>query len=250
MPKYHIHVASRYSRLRNSIAEIIRSGRFPDDAKVIYTGRNTVYRFTIDGVDIVAKAFRAPNIVNSVVYTHLRKSKAERSYLNAKRLLQMGIRTPEPVAYGEEVVNGLLQRSYYFSLMVEGDDMRHWESKPDCEGLLKAFATDIVHLHDCGVLHKDFSPGNVIYNRDDDGAYRFYYIDLNRMEFEVTDRKRLMGMFRSINIDPQQTIRLAEIYATIARRNREDVLRQANEARDGYIAVQRRKHAFKRLFAK
>ena len=119
MPSYHIHVSARYTKIKSEIEKIIRQG-IPADATVIYKARNTVYRLNVGGTDLVIKAFRVPNIINSLVYTHLRKSKAMRSYMNAKRLQELGFHTPTPIAYGEVREDGRLRQSYYISENLEG----------------------------------------------------------------------------------------------------------------------------------
>ncbi|WP_295730172.1 lipopolysaccharide kinase InaA family protein [uncultured Muribaculum sp.] len=249
MPTYNIHVSARFTKIRPQIEKIIRHG-VPSEAEVIYKARNIVYRLNIEGVDLVIKSFRIPNTLNSLVYTHLRKGKAMRSYQNAKKLQELGFHTPTPIAYGEVRVDGRLRQSYYISENLPGDNMRDWEQKPDSDALLRAFAADIVRLHRAGVLHKDFSPGNVIYTRDENGAYRFHYIDLNRMEFGVRSRKKLMSMFRSINLDTAQTLRLAALYAMSAKEEMKTVCDEAAEAQAQYIALQRRKQAFKHLLGR
>lgn len=247
MPSYNIHVSARYTKIRSEIEKIIHRG-VPDDAEIVYKSRNVVYRYSINGTPLIIKAFRAPNFFNSLVYTHLRKSKALRSYQNAKHLQELGIPTPTPIAYGEVRVDGRLRRSYYISENIEGTDLRNWEKKPDCDQLLEAFAADIVRLHRAGILHKDFSPGNILYKRRPDGTYKFHYIDLNRMVFGVHSRKRLMTMFRSINLDPEQTRRLATLYAKAAGENPETVCAEAAEAQAKYFALQARKRRWKKLF--
>lgn len=246
MPSYHIHVSARFTKIRPEIEKIIRHG-IPADAEVMYKARNTVYRLNVGGTDLVIKAFRVPNLLNSLVYTHLRKSKAMRSYQNAKKLQEFGFHTPTPIAYGEVRVDGRLRQSYYISENVKGENLRGWEKNPDCDALLRAFAADIVKLHRAGVLHKDFSPGNVLFTREENGAYRFHYIDLNRMEFGVRSRKRLMTMFRSINLDKAQTLRLAALYAMSAKEDMQSVCDEASAALDEYIAFQRRKQRLKHL---
>ena len=248
MPSYHIHVSARYTKIKSEIEKIIRQG-IPADATVIYKARNTVYRLNVGGTDLVIKAFRVPNIINSLVYTHLRKSKAMRSYMNAKRLQELGFHTPTPIAYGEIREDGRLRQRYYISENLEGENMRDWEHYHDCDALLRAFAADIVRLHRAGVLHKDFSPGNILFTRDENGAYRFYYIDLNRMEFGVRSRKKLMSMFRSINLDTAQTLRLAALYSMSAKEDMKQVCDEAAEAQAEYLRFQRRKRRFKSLFS-
>src|SRR5690554_145431 len=63
--------------------------------------RNSIKTITIDGVVLSVKSFKVPHLVNSIAYRYFRKSKARRSFENALTLLNMGIGTPEPVAYFE-----------------------------------------------------------------------------------------------------------------------------------------------------
>ena len=77
----------------------------------------------------------------------------------------------------------------------------------------------------------------------------FYYIDLNRMEFGVRSRKKLMSMFRSINLDTAQTLRLAALYSMSAKEDMKQVCDEAAEAQAEYLRFQRRKRRFKSLFS-
>ena len=49
-----------------------------------------------------------------------------------------------------------------------------------------ALAAFTAHMHNEGVLHKDFSPGNILWDKDEKG-YHFAVIDINRMEFKQVD---------------------------------------------------------------
>ena len=82
MIKYKIHISSRYEHMRPLIESIAKNG-VPEDTEIIYQGRNTVYRMLTDNRPIIIKSFNLPGCINSYVYTTLRKSKAERSYLNS-----------------------------------------------------------------------------------------------------------------------------------------------------------------------
>lgn len=48
--------------------------------------------------------------------------------------------------------------------------------------LAAALAEYCVHMHEEGVLHLDFSPGNVLWEKDSEG-YHFSIVDINRMYF-------------------------------------------------------------------
>ena len=89
------------------------------------------------------------------------------------------------------------------------------------EDLLRAFARYTAALHEAGICHQDYSPGNVLVNGEGD-CFQFALIDINRMKFRQMDLKKgcknLMRMFeneeiytfiaqeyaRSRHFDPQQ----------------------------------------------
>ena len=50
------------------------------------------------------------------------------------------------------------------------------------EPMAMALAAYCAHMHDQGVLHLDFSPGNVLWEKNGD-TYRFSIVDNNRMRF-------------------------------------------------------------------
>ena len=232
------------------IVESITQNGAPDNAQVIFSKRNTVYTMNVGDETLNIKAFRLPNIINAFIYTTLRKSKAFRSYQNACKLIALGFLTPKPIGYGEERKGLKLCYSYYISQHVEAQNMRKWQEKPDCEPLLRAFAKEIARLHHAGVWHKDFSPGNIIYTGNPSDGYKFYYIDLNRMQFNIKSRNKLMSMFRAINLNPAETERLARYFAEEIGENPNDVAQEALRQLEGYFSEQRRKKWVKSLFKK
>lgn len=194
----------------------IASGDMPQDAVCIYPGeRNQLYTIPTAHGLMVVKCFRRPNVVNSFAYTTVRRSKACRSFLNSVRLRRVGISVPEPIGYAEERHGLRLARSYYLSRAVEGDTIRFYEMRSDCDEMLRGLAREMLRLHLLGVYHKDFSPGNVIVKRAEKGGYTFNYVDLNRMEFNVDDHGKQLRMFERINYTEMHTARLAYAYAQL-----------------------------------
>ena len=58
---------------------------------------------------------------------------------------------------------------------------------------LAHFAVDI-HLHE--ILHKDFTPGNILWKQDEEG-FHFMLVDINRMDFgPVSEKKGLYNLRR------------------------------------------------------
>ena len=93
------------------------------------------------------------------------------------------------------------------------------------------YYVQIVKLHQAGVWHKDFSPGNILYTGNAVDGYHFSYIDLNRMSFGISDRKKLMSMFRSINLNRAETERLGRYYALASGQDVDVVVDQVRKSK-------------------
>lgn len=245
--KRAVKISAISEQYLNTAAEIAAAG-MPEDAEIIYKGRNRVFKLTRNGEELCVKAFRCPGFFNSFIYTNIRTSKAQRSFDNANTLLEAGIGTPDPRAWIECKSGGRLKESYFISKYIPTENMRQWEEKPDNETLLREFAHEIVKFHNAGIYHKDFSPGNALYAPDGDRHYKFYFVDLNRMEFGVHDRKKLMRNFRAINLLEEETARLARIYADEAGIGPEAAAREAIRNLKCYKASKARHRAMKRIF--
>lgn len=152
--------------------------------------RNSLKLFELDGKLINAKSFKVPNIVNKLVYRFFRKSKAQRSFEYASRLLEMGIGTPQPIAYYEFPKPLTFFKSYYVSEQIKCDftyrDLNHNFEIESHEAILRAFTRFTFDLHQKEVHFLDHSPGNTLIQIKDEG-YNFLLVDLNRMEFRPLD---------------------------------------------------------------
>lgn len=201
----------------DALAHRIAREGMPAGSEIIYDERNRLFRVCLKGIPYIVKAFCLPNAINSVAYSTVRKSKARRSYENALRLEALGVATPRAEAY-MEVRSGLrLHQSYYICRDVAAPQIRFWERREDAKTLVPAFAADMLRLHILGVWHKDFSPGNILVGGSAATGYTFYYIDLNRMKFDVHDPRKLMSMFGRLHDDEAPVLELARAYATAFR---------------------------------
>lgn len=233
------------------LAESLAAMGLPEDSTMIYNGRrNKVVKLTRSGRDINIKAFRVPNIVNRLVYGTLRGSKARRSYEHAMRLRNLGFNTPEPLAY-VEISNGILfGRSYYVCQQLEGfRDMRSLEGH-DAQSLAN-LANDLgslmARLHEAGVWMKDFSQGNLLYRPAPKGHFEFFMIDINRMEFNVSDPAKLMLNFRAITDDEHFLVLLAKAYARHSRKPQTEILAAAAQVRADFLKSRQHKAILKKF---
>lgn len=204
---------AKFSKLCKSVEKY-----FYDSSDIITEKRNIIKIVNFDEKKYVIKSFKVPNLVNKFAYRFLRASKAKRSYINAKKLIKLGINTPKPICYSENFTL-LLNRSYYISEYFDFDfeirDVLNDNNFNDRENILKEFVKFSYNLHQKGVYHIDYSPGNVLIkilkNR-----YEFALVDLNRMNFiNFSDELRFKNLSRFSAID-EDTEFIAKEYAKIS----------------------------------
>lgn len=149
--------------------------------------RNTIKLFKLNNLTLNIKSFKVPNVFNQFAYKFLRKSKAQRSFEYANRLLQMGLNTPNPIAYYEFTTPLLFKKSFYISEHFISDltyrELTKDLNYPDHEDILRAFTRFTYQLHEKNINFLDHSPGNTLIKKKGND-YSFYLVDLNRMEFE------------------------------------------------------------------
>ena len=163
---------------------------FDSSGKGIKDERNKLKLFQLNNTMVNIKSFKIPNLVNQIVYKFFRKGKAQRSFEYAEKLKELGIGTPQPIAYYENSTGLLFKRSFYVSDQLEYDltyrELSRNLDYPNHENILRAFTRFTYDLHEKGIHFLDHSPGNtLIIQRGNE--YDFYLVDLNRMNFGTLD---------------------------------------------------------------
>ncbi len=217
-----IKINPKYERLRSFIESI--PNVFEQEGKEIYNKRNLIKVLTApDGTRVNVKRYHVPHGPNRLVYSYgLRKPKCLRAYAYPMILRDKGIKTPEPIAMIEERDSlYLLGYSYLVTLQCDYGHTLYevGNARPgDYEPLAKALARFAAKIHDSNVLHKDFTPGNVLWKQDEDG-FHFSIVDINRMRFGPVSVKQ--GLFNLRKFwGPKDFIRiLVTEYATIRNTN-------------------------------
>lgn len=173
--------------LVRSIDTLFPGGELLQDGR-----RNVLRRFSADGKLWVVKHFGCPNPVNRVAYTFFRRPKGERAYIYALRIREAGFNTPAPVAYIERRKGGLVADSF---LITENCpySRRFYEfgdaDAGEYEDIIRAFTDRTAAFHAAGFLHKDFSPGNILFDRVGE-EWKFAIVDINRMNFGKVSLER------------------------------------------------------------
>jgi len=154
------------------------------EGTIVYDGRNRVVRLEHEGETMMVKCFKRVNIIQQIVYTFFRKSKAERAFLFAGEFSKRGISTPQRIAFLEEKRWGLFLKGYFVSKEVEGTECHLLlrEVKEFSPQLADAVMKQTVLMHSKGILHGDLNLSNFLCV-EKSGDYYFNMIDINRSRF-------------------------------------------------------------------
>ncbi|MEW4925173.1 lipopolysaccharide kinase InaA family protein [Algibacter sp. 2305UL17-15] len=178
--------------------------------------RNSLKLFDFEDFKLNVKSFRVPNLVNQIAYRFFRKSKAQRSFEYANKLTELGVGTPQPIAYYGFTTPFLFKSSYYISEQ-QHCDLTYRELTtdfdiPNHEAILRAFTRFTFNLHEKGIHFLDHSPGNTLIELND-GDYKFYLVDLNRMEFKPLDFETRIKNFARLTIHKNMVEIMSDEYA-------------------------------------
>lgn len=220
-------VHPHYSHLEKELQTALQN--FDNNEDYVTRGqRNVIKRVKIGNTYFNIKKFKTPNQIQSLVYQFLRKGKAVRSFQYAKKLIDLGINTPFPVAYSERFSVGLGE-SYYVSEHLDYDfDFRELIHNPKFENrdeILRQFTQFTFKLHENNVNFLDHSPGNtlIVAKESDMSKFEFYLIDLNRMRFEPMDFEKRMHNFRRLWLSKKMIKIIAKEYALLYGKSYEEV---------------------------
>ncbi len=225
---------------------------FESEGRALGPGlRNSLKIFEIKDYKVNIKSFKKPNLVNKLVYKYFRKSKAERSFRNAMTLLESNIGTPYPMAYAEEDNSLLFGQSYYACLHQDYDltyrELVIDQDFPDHENILRAFTRFTFELHEKQIQFLDHSPGNTLIQKDA-GDYKFFLVDLNRMNFKELNFEERMLNFSRLTPKKEMVEVMADEYAKLIKRPKAEVFEKmwfyTNQFQEKF---QRKKHLKKKL---
>lgn len=241
-----LHLNSRYESVRGFFNNLERNFA---NGKKIKDGRNTLRVCTYNGVVLNVKRYHAPRLLQAVVYKFFRQPKAKRAYYNAFRILEAGVGTPESVAYVELKRFGLLRESYYVSLQCPYTrrfyEFGEAELTDEVRDIARAFARMTARLHEARLLHKDYSPGNILFDRGEDGEWHFSLVDTNRMRQGNVSVKEGCRNFARLWGTPEFFDVMADEYAEIRNADPAQCRTWMREARKKFWTRYIRRHGEK-----
>jgi Lipopolysaccharide kinase (Kdo/WaaP) family len=185
---------------------------FTANTQTIHKARNELKIIDYEGFSTVVKSFKVPHLLNRIVYTYFKKSKAKKSF---EYSLKIATFTPKPIGFIEFYHTGLLEESYFVSEQFEYDFTireplldKNFENR---EEIFKAFTRFTLELHNANIFHKDYSPGNILIKKEN-ATLTFKIVDINRMKFfKLTERDRALNFSKLWANDEVLTL-IAEEY--------------------------------------
>lgn len=178
--------------------------------------RNSLRLFKIEDKTLNVKSFKIPNVINQIAYRFFRKSKAQRSFEYANKLLNLGIGTPQPIAYYEFITAFFFKKSFYISEQLSCDITYRELTKdlnyPNHEDILRAFTRFTYNLHEKNVNFLDHSPGNTLI-KIKDNSYEFFLVDLNRMKYGSMDFETRIKNFAKLTTHESMVKVMSDEYA-------------------------------------
>ena len=193
----------------------------------IHKARNEIKVINQNDVDLVVKSFKIPSFLNRVIYTFFRSSKAKKSYDYAIKIAAF---TPKPIGYIEFYENTLLANSYFVSEKFDYSFTIR-ESLLDVnfsnkEKIFKAFAKFTFELHEAGIFHFDYSPGNILIKKEN-GNFIFKIVDINRMKFFVLELNDRLKNFSKLWAKDEDLKIVIKEYARFLQKDEKDLVSKA-----------------------
>lgn len=218
------------------------------NGKQLHKSRNCIKVFEVDGISINVKRYGIPSWPNRLIYSFLRAPKGLRAYRYPFRMLARGVETPESVAYIEERHGGIISTTYYVS--IQCPYLRRFYEMGDAKAedvkdIIRAFARFSAHTHEVGILHLDYSPGNILFDRNSEGEWCFSLVDTNRMRFGTVSVKKGCQNFARLWGQPEFFRMLAQAYAEERHADPSQCTKWVMDARRRFWKRFSRKHPVK-----
>lgn len=198
MNKRKIHINPDFEYLRDWILYSVEN--FEICGELISQKRNVLkVFFAPNGSKYMIKRFKRPNLLQTLIYSFFRKTKAMRAFCFAEYLNAHCVTTPNQVAYIEDYQHSLLGYSYFISEYKQQDTC--WILNDDISNtnLIQSLALYIYKMHSCGFLHGDMNLSNFLYYKKNE-VYVISTVDINRsVIIKAPSQKQCLLTFRRLS---------------------------------------------------
>jgi serine/threonine protein kinase len=175
--------------------EGLRLARWREEGRLttIKSGpHRVVYRVDLPQGTIYVKHFLVPDW-RATLRQWVRRGKGRNEGKRSLHLASIGVPTITPIALGERRKRKFLFENYLVTLAISSaiplDEFveRHLAEKPEPvrsqlrQRLAEAMAVMTARLHDAGLLHQDFHPGNIMVRLTGDNVPELFMIDLDAL---------------------------------------------------------------------
>ena len=218
--KYKFLIHKNYTSLSKYLINI--KSYFNNNENTIHKARNELKIINYENTDTVVKAFKVPHLLNKIVYSYFRNSKAKKSYDYSLKINNF---TPNPIGYIEFYTYGLLGESYFISEEFKYDftirEPLLDNNFANRDEIFKAFTRFTFELHEAQILHQDYSPGNILIKKENDTLV-FKVVDINRMEFRSLTLDERLKNFSKLWANNDELTIMAKEYAKVS--NTEEII--------------------------
>ncbi|WP_321311711.1 hypothetical protein [Halarcobacter sp.] len=214
-------IDNRYSKFLENIKEY-----FKNSETSIHKARNEIKIIDFEDEKLVVKSFKIPHFLNKIVYGFFRDSKAKKSYENS---LKIGEFAPKAIGYIEFKKCFLLERSFFVSENFKYDltirEPLLEKNYPDKNKIFDAFARFTFHLHNNGIFHQDYSPGNILIKKEED-RYIFKIVDINRMKFKNLSLDEKIKNFSKLWAKNEDLIIILKAYSKYGNLDEDKIIKK------------------------
>ncbi|WP_320034587.1 hypothetical protein [Halarcobacter sp.] len=212
-------INNRYLKFLENIKDF-----FKNSETSIHKARNEIKIIDFEGEKLVVKSFKIPHFLNKIIYSFFRDSKAKKSYQNS---LKIGKFAPKAIGYIEFRKNFLFEKSFFVSENFQYDltirEPLLDENYPDKNKIFEEFAKFTFHLHNNGIFHQDYSPGNILIKKDESG-YIFKIVDINRMKFKNLTFEERVKNFSKLWAKDEDLIIILKAYSKYVDFDKKEII--------------------------
>ncbi|QKF59848.1 hypothetical protein ACN2EN_09340 [Aliarcobacter lanthieri] len=222
---FKFRVNEHYKNFQDFLLNI--KSYFQENKSTIHKARNEIKVIKYKDEDFIVKSFKVPNYFNRIIYTFFKNSKAKKSYKHALKIKDF---TPIPIGFIQFYDRLLLKDSYFVSCKFDYDftirEPLLDKDFPQKDDILKSFAKFTYLLHEAGIYHLDYSPGNILI-KIVDNEFIFKIVDINRMKFIYLNTNLRMKNFSKLWAKDEDLEIIINEYAKISNQSYKKLILKA-----------------------